>query len=57
MADRKPLNFHVPLPRIRKPLNAIGRKNEVKIERSVLELHKILPAPDVRRFLLRKVKA
>jgi hypothetical protein len=40
-----------PLPRIVKPFDAIGRKNQVQIERAVSELNEILTPANLLLFL------
>jgi hypothetical protein len=41
-----------PLPRIVKPLDTVGRKNQVQIERAISELDEDLTPPDLLLLLL-----
>src|SRR5208282_5468506 len=50
MADRKPVHHHTVAPGILEPLDPIGRKDQVQIERAVFQLDKILSALDLAGF-------
>jgi len=45
MANREPLHLHSPLPGVFEAFDAVGREDEVEVERAVLELYEVL-APD-----------
>src|SRR5438477_433553 len=45
MAYRKAFDLNVPLPRVFELLNPVWREDQVKVERAVLQLNEILPAP------------
>src|SRR5262249_50899182 len=57
MTDRKAFDLNFPLPRILEPFDAIRGKNEVEIERAVLELHKILAPLDMFGLLISEREA
>ncbi len=51
MADREPIHFDVALPSIFEPTDAIGSKDQIKVERSILELDEILSSLDLSRLV------
>ena len=54
MTNRETFHFHPPSPGIVKPLDPIRGKDQVQIERSVLELDEIFSALDLGGLLGRK---
>ena len=51
MANGKAFHGNASRPRFIKRLDAVGRKNEVYIERSGRQLHEVLAAANIRRLL------
>ena len=52
-----PSDLDVALPRVLETLDAIRREDQVQIERTVLELHEVLAAPDLGRLLVGQLEA
>jgi hypothetical protein len=54
MADREPGDLDPPLPGILERLDAVRRENQIKVERTILELHEVFTAQNLRRLLVGK---
>ena len=52
MSNRKALRLHVPLPRVLKPLDSIGSKHQVQVERPVSKLNEVLSPANLVRLLI-----